>query len=156
VNKIAITSTLIAWAMAGCASQPNMAFVRVDGQSFEENPTYKAQFDSDLTGCRETTSSFRFFEFGQSEIGNSCMEEKGYVEVSQDQAEVVRAEILAKKDLERVANLPPLPDKKPQRVGRRQTVLTVSQKKRPVPQEARPISAKPKTKTLTNPLKLPD
>jgi hypothetical protein len=154
VSKSAVLATVFTLALAGCASPPKTTFVRADGERLSSSPT----FESDLAGCRDQAgSSMLSGLFGSSGSGGRCMEEKGYVEVPEDQAEAKRAEILAKRDQERIAALPPVPESKPAPIVRRRAARTAAKpKKAPVKREARPASVKPKKPPLTNPLALPE
>jgi hypothetical protein len=153
-----VLTTLLALALAGCASPPKTTFVRADGQRLSSNPTFQKELEGDLVGCRDQARpSMLSGLFDSSGRGDPCMEEKGYIEVPQEQAEAKRAEILAKKDQERIANLPPLPEKTSAPVVRRRSVRPAANLKKPaVSQGTRPAAPKPKKPPLANPLKLPE
>jgi uncharacterized lipoprotein YajG len=126
VNLMAVSAALM---LAGCAAAPKTLWVRVDGQRVRDNPVLMQRGEVDRTIClgerqRATLSGVTVApgglygaiaaqERGHAgyQVAAGCMAEKGYLLVTEDQAEAKSAELAAiaeqKKKQEAAAAVPP-------------------------------------------------
>lgn len=144
-------SILLLLGLAACASEPKMAWVRTDGQSFAGNPALSQQAEIDNTICSgegakaelaSSTPEGSFTGFtGPTarqirardgyQMHMACMAGRGYVSVPEAQAEAKRLEfaaVTAAKQAEEAARTPPPPPPKKSRKTPPRTDATVTAK----------------------------
>jgi hypothetical protein len=108
-----LLALLLCGALAACAQQPKVAWLRVDGQRATGNPVLAQQFEMDRTMCmgqmqRANLSGVAVYQGGiygaiarqerdqaVGDVATGCMAEKGYVKVPEEQAEAKHAELAA-------------------------------------------------------------
>jgi hypothetical protein len=122
-------------ALGGCATAPQMIWLRVDGQRPSDTPVNLTQYEVDSTAClgergKANLSGVTFTGGGLAGIAaaqnrsnaadtvqRGCMAEKGYLLVPEDQAAQKQAELAAvteqKRQQEAAATAPPPKPRKP-------------------------------------------
>ena len=71
-------------------------WLRTDGQSGRDNPALAAQFQTDKSACTD-----------QGQVNQLCMAHRGYILVSESQAEAKAAELRAARSAQAQAGLQP-------------------------------------------------
>ena len=100
MHKFAIAA-FVAVTLAGCSIDPELTWLRADGQSVQNNSLLETQEATDELACLGAQENGKPFQFGvrrnaeADSVGRRCMAEKGYLLVPKDQAEKRRAELAA-------------------------------------------------------------
>ena len=88
--------------LAGCAHelpferpQPNMVWLRVDGQRGAGNPALAQQFEADQTACFGGAPSDNERTQPADAAVKDCMAKRGYIQVAENQAEAKSQELAA-------------------------------------------------------------
>jgi hypothetical protein len=102
---LSATLVLISLTAAACSTQQKMVYLLPDGRIANNDPALNRQLQTDLTVCNDEMSrSVQFGDHGDGSssrgkevmsVGDDCMEEKGYLEVRQDQAAAKQQELAA-------------------------------------------------------------
>ena len=112
VSMLRLGSVLLASAiLAGCAfdltqSQPQMAWLRIDGQRGTGNPVLTQQFETDRTICLGKKQQDNEQDEPVDEVAKDCMAKKGYIQVPKDQVEAKQEELAAANIQNKVAATP--------------------------------------------------
>jgi len=104
ISMLRIARVLLASStLAGCAyelpqSQPKMVWLRLDGQRGAGNPVLTQQFETNLTTCLGKVQQDNERSQPVDAVAKTCMAEKGYIQVAEDQAEAKSQELAAIND----------------------------------------------------------
>jgi len=95
--------------LAGCTyelSQPQMVWLRLDGQRGTGNPVLAQQFETDRTACLGATQHANEPSQAVDAVAKDCMAAKGYIQVAEDQAEAKSQELATTNAKRRAPVLP--------------------------------------------------
>jgi hypothetical protein len=86
MSKTVVPITLLAVTMliCACAQESKMIWLRADGKRGATDPVLVRQFEADRKACTQR---------GADRINETCMTQRGYVLVREDEAEAKRVEL---------------------------------------------------------------
>lgn len=102
---------LMSTTLAGCTyelsqPQPQMVWLRLDGQRGTGNPVLAQQFETDRTACLGAPQHANEPSQAVDAVAKDCMAAKGYIQVPEDQAEAKSQELAATNAQRRAPGLP--------------------------------------------------
>ena len=97
------SATLVGCTYELSLPQPQMVWLRLDGQRGTENPVLAQQFETDRTACLGATQQANE---PVGAVAKDCMAAKGYIQVPEDQAEA-KSQQLAATNFQRQASALP-------------------------------------------------
>ena len=111
-----LSALLLAVSIGGCASQMQMAWIRIDGVRGDGDPARSRQFELDKTAClgvQPGGTAGAAATVDASETARACMADRGYVLVRENEVDAKAAELRAAAEKKRRDEAPPAPASAP-------------------------------------------
>ena len=83
-NVVPITLVAVMTLVCACAQESKMIWLRADGKRGATDPVLVRQFEADRKACTQG---------GADRVNETCMSQRGYVLVREDEAEAKRVEL---------------------------------------------------------------
>jgi hypothetical protein len=93
-SVLVIAQVGVMMLVCACAQESKMIWVRADGKRGATDPVLVRQFETDRRACAEG---------GADHVSETCMTQRGYVFVREDQAEAKRVELAEAEKIRREA-----------------------------------------------------
>ena len=92
---VAITLLAVMMLVCACAQESKMIWLRADGKRGATDPVLVRQFEADRKACTQG---------GADRVNETCMTQRGYVLVREDEAEAKRVELAEAEKVRREAS----------------------------------------------------